>query len=228
MRATDFEYRHQTLLHLLTVGLAFLTYVVSPDDIEWALVKPHATYQALLGRLVFGMGALMIVSAALVETWASAYRQVRQIRQRCAPIPIMVRAGTYNTRFISGESCLRLDWGSLHRRWGAVILLAGEMVLIVRLLAREHHAASFRQYRWQSLRFLTLFHRWPSGGGTGADWGKALRQQAGQWGLAMTMIVFTLTLQDRVAEIMADAGFLAWIVLNIPDFAGSSGSRGRA
>ena len=41
MRATDFEYRRQTLLHLIVVGLAFLTYAFQPDDVVWALVKHH-------------------------------------------------------------------------------------------------------------------------------------------------------------------------------------------
>jgi hypothetical protein len=32
IKATDFEYRHQTLLHLLVVGLAIGTYFVSRDE----------------------------------------------------------------------------------------------------------------------------------------------------------------------------------------------------
>jgi hypothetical protein len=39
MQATDFEYRHQTLLHLLLVGLAVSAYFLNPDDIVWALVR---------------------------------------------------------------------------------------------------------------------------------------------------------------------------------------------
>jgi hypothetical protein len=61
-----------------------------------------------------------------------------------------------------------------------------------------------------------------------ADWRMALRKQAAKWGLAMTMIVFTLTLRDRIAEILAAASFLAWVLLNIPDFVRSSGSNGHA
>jgi hypothetical protein len=227
MRATDFEYRHQTLLHLLTVGFAFLTYVVAPDDIVWALVKHHTGYQALLERLVFGAGAFTIVGAALLGTWASAYRE------GVAAIPSALRANHRAGRYLQyplyfGRILFALGLGQLAPALRTVILLAGEMVLILRLLAREHPAASFRQYRWQSLRFLTWFHRQPSAAGTGADWGTAGAPASWQVGLALTMIVFALTLQDRVAEIMAGASFLVWIVLNIPDFVGSGGSRGRA
>lgn len=57
MKATRFEYRHQVLLHLLLVGLALLTYVISPDDIVWALVRHHSN-SAFLERLSFGAGTL--------------------------------------------------------------------------------------------------------------------------------------------------------------------------
>ena len=41
IRATDFEYRHQTLLHLFVVGVAFLAYAFQRDDIVWVLVIGH-------------------------------------------------------------------------------------------------------------------------------------------------------------------------------------------
>ncbi len=55
MRATDFEYRHQTLVHLLIVAISFLTYLIDRDDIVWALVRgqPH---QKFLERLPFRFG----------------------------------------------------------------------------------------------------------------------------------------------------------------------------
>jgi hypothetical protein len=34
MKARDFEVRHQTLLHMVIVGLAFSTYEIAPDDIS--------------------------------------------------------------------------------------------------------------------------------------------------------------------------------------------------
>jgi len=52
-----------------------------------------------------------------------------------------------------------------------------------------------------------------------------LRKEASKWGLAVTMIVFTLTLQDRIAEILASVSVLIWFVLNMPDFMRSRGSK---
>ncbi len=42
MRATRFEFRHQTLLHLLVVGLSLVTYLADPDDIVWVFVRNHS------------------------------------------------------------------------------------------------------------------------------------------------------------------------------------------
>jgi hypothetical protein len=74
MKATDFEYRHQTLLHLLVVGLGVSTYFLSRDDIVWALVRHHSNSR-FLEQAAFGVGTLMLLGCAVLETWASAYPQ---------------------------------------------------------------------------------------------------------------------------------------------------------
>ena len=48
MKATDFEYRHQTLVHQLIVGAAFLTYLIDRDDIVWRLVKRNTSQSRTL------------------------------------------------------------------------------------------------------------------------------------------------------------------------------------
>jgi hypothetical protein len=72
MKATDFECRHQTLLHLLLVGLAVLTYARYPDDIVSALVRRHSD-SASWERLICGTGALLLLGSAALETWANAH-----------------------------------------------------------------------------------------------------------------------------------------------------------
>ena len=48
MRTTKFELHHQTLLHLLVIGLALLTYLINPDDIVWSIVHLHANAALLI------------------------------------------------------------------------------------------------------------------------------------------------------------------------------------
>ena len=69
MAATEFEYRHRTLIHLIIVGVAFGTYLITPDDVVWALVK-DASHPRLNERLLFTVAALLIGMAAVIRTVA--------------------------------------------------------------------------------------------------------------------------------------------------------------
>jgi hypothetical protein len=69
MTATELVYRHQTFLHQMIVGAAFLTYLLQPDDIVWWLVKdrlaPHG-----LKRTLFVLATLLIAVGATICTKA--------------------------------------------------------------------------------------------------------------------------------------------------------------
>jgi protein-S-isoprenylcysteine O-methyltransferase Ste14 len=213
MKATEFEYRHQTLLHLLVVGAAFLAYVFQPDDIVWAFVKHHTIYRALLERLVFGTGTLMILGSATFQTWANTYR-LPQTNRSMRELSGDESYRRVQHAFYFGRLLFALGLGLLAPISGTAILLLGEIILVVRLTNRENlWNESRRPYRRDGssppLRFG--FPR------SGANWKSALRSEISKWGLAVTMIVFTVTLRDRVAEILAAASFLLWAALNWPE-----------
>jgi hypothetical protein len=44
------------------------------------------------------------------------------------------------------------------------------------------------------------------------------RQEAVKWGLFVTMVVFVITLKDRLAEVLAAASFLIGLLVNAPIF----------
>jgi hypothetical protein len=175
MRATRFEYRHQTSLHLLLVGLAVATYLRNPDDIVWALVRGHSD-RALLERIVFGAGALMLFGSAVLETWANA---------RSARLPKRL-----------ARIFLALGVGQLLPLPGLIVLLAGETMLMLRLYLRDRSD--------------------PLAPIAGGSWGPAFRAASSKWGLAVSMVLFAWTLQDRVAEIGATVTLLVWLMLNLP------------
>ncbi len=208
MRATDFEYRHRTLLHLLVVGLAFLTYLFEPDDIVWALVRDHTTYRALLERLFFGSGALLMIVSALLQTWA-----VAEGGPGVTAFSTVDEPSRYGQHvFYAGRLLFALGLGLLAPLWGAVILFTGEIILTLRLLGMDYLGARVElpQHRGNMQGVSVRPFR--------NQWRRAVREEAAKWGLAITMVVFTLTLQDRIAEILAAVSFLIWIVLNFSDF----------
>ena len=61
--ATDFELRHETLLHLLLVLLAFLSYLLVLDDFVWAFVKdwshPHLLERGLPRQSALGRAPIL-------------------------------------------------------------------------------------------------------------------------------------------------------------------------
>ena len=187
MRATRFEFQHQTLLHLLVVGLSLVTYLADPDDIVWALVRSHSD-SASWERAVFGFGAMMLVAAAAIETWANARLLVSSGPKAQNPL-----------RF--ARILLILAVGLLLPLSGVVILIACETILLFRLFLRDREDAPAPQLVAQT---------------GGNSWGSAFRATASKWALAASMILFAWTLRDRIAEIGAAFSVALWLALNIP------------
>ena len=213
MRATDFEYRHQTLVHLLVVGLAFLAYAFQRDDIVWALVKHHTADRTLVERMVFGVGALEVLGSAALRTWAHA----RRFSAREIELPWSAREEMYRRLqdlIYAGRLLFALGIGLLAPISGAVILWAGEIFLVLRLFVRNRDRTrrAACHFPFPSLR------AWLPAQPPSSKWMHAMRKEASKWGLAVMMIVFTLTLRDRLAEILAGASFLLWLCWNRSDF----------
>ena len=194
MKATDFEYRHQTLVHQLIVGAGFLTYLIQRDDVVWLYIRDSARPQ-LLERLIFATATLFV-----------ALGVARCIRERAYPGP---DRHLRHQRYL-GELVYAIGLGSLAPVSGFAVLVTGEALRIFRLSRLENgHAQDFHA-------------------GSGPAWTRAFRQEAAKCGVLITMIVFVVTLKDRVAEILIGASFLIGLLANAPIFSSSrrSGASG--
>lgn len=193
MRATKFEVRHQVLIHQLIIACAFLTYLFDRDDVVWKFVKGNASSREL-ERTAFLTATVVLGAAAGISTWASAYRN----QDLMANSKQSSHTGPYRyfryPHYI-GDLLYAIGLGSLAPVEGFVILLAGEAIRVLRLVLREDQ--------------LGL-----SGARTEPQWSGAFRIEAAKWGILLTMIVFTITLKDWVAEVLAGTSALVWILLN--------------
>lgn len=180
MAASDFEFRHQRLIHNLIVAAAVLTYLIQPDDIVWRLVKdrpePHA-----LERYIFILATLFIVAGAAICTAARA------------------KGGGERRRYF-GDFVYAIGLGSLFPVAGFVVLVAGEGIRLLRLALRGG----------------------AEGMESGPRWGRAIRLEAVKWCLVVSMIVFVITLKDRVADILVAASFVIGLICNARFFERSS------
>jgi hypothetical protein len=192
MKANNFEYGHQTLVHLMIVAVAFLTYLVDRDDIVWRFVK-DSTAPRMWERSLFLIATLAIAVGAGICTWA------RALPERNISPGLGQNRDLRRPRYL-GELSFAIGLASLAPLWGFVILVAGEALRLFRLMRREDDQAPASSPPAKS----------------NAQWRTALRQEAGKWGMLLTMIVFVITLKDRLAEVLAAASLLTGLLLNAP------------
>ena len=213
MEATEFELQHQTLLRLLLVTLAFLTYLVQPDDVVWALVKDSA-HNRLLERDLFAVATLLIGAGAGICTWARAHSATEFNLISGARSTEENRHDGYHGHI--GNLLYSVGLGSLAPLSGFIILVVGQAFLSFRLIQR------FKSHSWniRSQQEQTTVHASVTtlASGTSPNWSLAIRHEAAKWGILVTMIVFTISLVDRVVEILAVASFLVWLFLNRTHF----------
>src|SRR5215468_208920 len=79
LKATEFECRHQKLVHQSILAIAFLIYLVDREDVVWRLVKNTAMPHAL-ERFVFISATIFIAVGVGLCTWGSAHRAARGTR----------------------------------------------------------------------------------------------------------------------------------------------------
>jgi hypothetical protein len=205
MKATDFEDRHQTLLHQFLVAAAFLTYLIDREDVVWRFVK-DSTASRQLERSLFTVAMLFIVLGAGICTWARAYRRPEGTTS----------VGLY--RYLRhprqlGDLSYAIGLGSLFPLYGFLILVAGEFLRVLRL-TRLHDDRAQNLKRGPVPVAPPLAH--PVAKERDSRWRNAFRKEAVKWGLLLTMIVFVITLRDRLAEVLAASSFLIGLLLNMP------------
>ena len=201
MKATDFEYRHQTLVHQFIVAAAFLTYFVDREDIVWRFVKDSSAPRGF-ERFFFIVATVFIVAGAAISTFARACRRSESA------------IGLESSRYF-GDLLYAIGLASLFPLWGFIILVTGEILRVLRLIQREDpRARNLMLHMLPSA--LPLIS--PAAQEFHSGWGKAFRQETVKWGLFLTMVVFVITLKDRLAEVLAAFSFLIGLLLNAPIF----------
>jgi hypothetical protein len=142
----------------------------------------------LLERGFFLAATLLIGVGAVLCTRASA-----SVQTDSPPSRSLVRQHYF------GEFFYAAGFASLLPLLGFVLLVCGEGVRLLRLMASDPIG------RPKALQAST-------------GWFPAFREQSAKWGIFVSMIVFTITLTDRLIEILACLSGALWAVLNLPAF----------
>jgi protein-S-isoprenylcysteine O-methyltransferase Ste14 len=221
IKATEFEFRHRSLLNLIHFWIAFQLYSVDHINIVWAFVHWNNPRGDFIARMVFGFGTLLVGLASAVRTWAAAYLRSDVVHDAVLHAETLVADGPYrhvrNPLYL-GTFLMSVGLGLLASRLGFVVLAVGATIRILRLIGREEaelekqQGESFREFCRRVPRlFPSLRPRVPAAG-LMAQWGQAFRGEALMWGLFLAMAAFTITLQDRAAEILVGATLTLWFL----------------
>jgi hypothetical protein len=207
MKATDFEWRHPTLIRHGLIAAAVATYLFDPDDVVWRLIKASPDRRALEHGFFFVGTILIGVGAVLCTTADAFYRRLETARNN-QWIPGKDDSERIRRRSL-GEFLYAVGFASLLPLAGFFLLVCGELVRIVRLVRREN--AETRPGQTSDARPAEVQPNWKA-----AKWGVVIRQQAAKWGMFVSMIVFMITLKDRLVEILACSSGGVWAILNLP------------
>jgi len=226
MKATDFEFRNRFWLIGLIFWLAFFTYsfdhVVTAQAIADCFAGPGTAKADSLARIIFGIGTLLVACAGLIRTWATAYLRSEVVHDAKLHSEALVADGPYrhvrNPLYL-GNLLLAAGMGLLAPRSGFVILLAGMMLFVLRLIGREEaeldqkQGERFREFcrhvprLWPALR-----PRVPSGG-LEPHWRQAFVGEIFIWGFFAGTLAFTLTLKIALLWGFIAAGLFFRILL---------------
>jgi protein-S-isoprenylcysteine O-methyltransferase Ste14 len=205
MVATEFEYRHRFWLILLVYAGAYAFYNLDHLNVLYAIVpwNKGVFLEDALVRVLYGMAALLAAAGAALLTWATAYRPTGPGQDRAA----FSTGGPF--RHVRNPHCLAyffllLALGTFQSRVGFPVMLACEIILLLRLAGREEtqfETEFGEQYRHYAQSVPALVPSLRPGFkqlGPPPRWRQAIWQQAFQWGFAVTLLAFACTLSDRI------------------------------
>lgn len=212
MRATEFEFRNRWWVIFGVFFAAFGSYWIDHENsaaaiVEWLARRMGKTATDNDLRLIFAIGALLLVLAAFIRTWGTAYLQADVMRDRRVHTERLLADGPY--RFVRnplylGNILMALGIGLMASRTGFVILALGMTLVIIRLLLREEsellrdQGEPYREYCAAVPRLVpALTPRLPSAGDT-PRWGQSLRAEMMYWLMALAMTVFAVTLNIKL------------------------------
>jgi hypothetical protein len=171
-----------------------------------------------IARMVFGSAALLLGLVATLRTWVAAYLRSEVVHDTALHTETLVADGPYRhvrNPLHLGTFLMSVGLGFLASRSGFVVLVVGAAIRILRSIGPEgaelenQQGERFPEFRRVPRLFPSFRPRIPAAG-LKPQWGQAFRGEAFMWGFFLTMVGFTITLQDRVAEMLAGATLVLW------------------
>jgi protein-S-isoprenylcysteine O-methyltransferase Ste14 len=227
MRATEFEFRQRFWIFGALFWGAFLAYAVDHVNAAEGLLRLVAgstekdparwrhEVQALLG-----CGAALVGLAALVRTWAAAYLDSERVHDMNLRTEGLVAEGPFRhvrNPLYFGNLLLAAGMGLFASRLGLVIILAGNVIFLLRLIGREEEellatqGEPYARYLAAVPRLLPAWRPRVPSGGARPRWGQAFAGEIFFWTLFLACLDLAVTLQARRFPWIVGAGLVLYV-----------------
>jgi len=236
LQATDFEFRNRFWFIATIFGLTFGCYKLDSTNVTIALTTRILRFAGLdagvnqdspafntTARWIFAGGTLLLILAALIRSWATAYLKSGIVHDSARHSELLVADGPYrhvrNPLYL-GNILQALGIGLMASRLGFVLLTLANTIFMIRLILHEEagllvsQGESYRHYLeavprlWPSLRARV------AGSGAQANWRDGIAGEMFFWIFAVGMAVFTVTLQSNYFLIALAVGFAIYFLQN--------------
>jgi protein-S-isoprenylcysteine O-methyltransferase Ste14 len=220
MRASDVEFRHRFWIISGIFFLGFACYTFDHVTTGAALARALGGADDRAAHVVFEFGALLVVLAALLRTWAAAYLQTAVVKDGAVHSDRLVADGPYrhlrNPLYL-GTILLAVALGLIASRLGFAVMVLGMILFVMRLIGREEAALTLSQgtgyaaYQAAVPSLIPALRPRVPAGALEPRWGQAFAGELMMWAFAAGAAVFAVTLQIKVLYIFLIAGFVGYL-----------------
>ena len=171
-------------------------------------MAPHLGWnEDRVAQLLFAIAAVLVILAAIVRTWGSAYLKSEIVYASEIKTAALVADGPYRhvrNPLYFGNVLMALGMGAMASRTGFIVLQVLMLVFCYRLIFREEAELSavqgekFDAFKRAVPRLCpALTPRIPAAGGK-ANWAAGFQAEGWVWGFALAVALFAITLKQKV------------------------------
>jgi protein-S-isoprenylcysteine O-methyltransferase Ste14 len=229
MKATDWEFKNRAMVFGMILGISFAMYSLDQQNTAAALASwmgPRGHWNAdVRARILFAFAALLLILAALIRTWASAYLHAGVVYAPELKTASLVADGPYRqvrNPLYFANVLMAIALGSMMSRVGFVVALVAMVIFCYRLIFREESELQTRQGEAYKTYRGAVPRLWPSPwpripqSGRSAKWAEGFWVESWYWGFAAALVAFALTLKLLLFfAILAASLLLFWFLSTI-------------
>jgi protein-S-isoprenylcysteine O-methyltransferase Ste14 len=225
MKATNWEFTNRALLFGLIFASSFPLYFLDHQNSTAALASwlgsGRQSRADLVARLLFALAAVLLILAALLRTWSSAYLRAGVVYAAQLKTASLIADGPYrqvrNPLYLANV-LMAIAMGTMMSRLGFFVAVVAMLVFCYRLILREEaelHADQGEQYDSYRRAVPRLWPAlWPriASAGRHAKWADGFKAESWYWGFAAALVVFAITLKLTLFfAILAASLILFWV-----------------